>query len=835
VLGGNVLVRARTECAHGGAACAPRGQNRALQLAEQEIFLKAAARDADIVARAFAKQLVTGDNVRQWVIVLLTALLLPTQMLGASAQTEVSTTRDSDIGPVIASLPAADAARGVSLKGLATAREGACVGMLEIVDVDGPGQSCTHGPDAAPVSIGDVRTADMTPQEAVAVAESSPPFVCDGDGISGRRVHAIYAVTPDRADRFAQYEAAFKGIIAGAQDQVRDSSSAHGSDDSLLFRFKHTVPVNGSCEPIVDHVKLSSNADDDSFGATIDALKAKGYVDASRRYLVFMDANLLCGIGQMALDDRPSPAQNWNNVLYQPMFSRVDAGCWDYAETHELAHNIGAVQDSAPHASGNGHCNDDHDLMCYADGGSTSAMFVDPACPSSTWERLLDCGGDDYFNPAPAAGSYLDTHWNIASSGWLFVEPAGTGPSAPVDTIAPNTSITSGPAGLVVSDAAKFRFSSSEAGTFECRLDNGAWTTCASPVSYTDLTNGQHQFRVRAIDSFGSRDASPASRLWTVSAPAPVLVSYYPTPDGDGMGRMWVTNTVSGSQRLATRFGTADGWQTHLIGDLDGDGIQSAYSYYPGPDGNGRGRWWTTDLVTGAQRRLTDFGTAEGWQTHLAADLDGDGVDELLSFYPGNGTWWRTRIVRGVAVQDNVTRFGSTKGWGAHLAVDVDNDGRDELASFHSGTRSWWITRFGTDGVVKQEKVFTYGRSDLVAHVAGNAIDSPSLDYDSRPELWSFASNGSLWMAAYQASDGSWVSKTTTDYAGSEMGTPDFSSHLMGDVSGDGVDDLVSFDINAGRWWITPFTGNGEGTKKVLTTFGTRLGWQTHLLVDDVS
>jgi hypothetical protein len=142
-------------------------------------------RGAESLSSAGARQRVTEDNVRHWVIVLLTAVLLPAQMLGASAQSESSTSRHSDGGPVIASLPTADAARGVSLKGLATAREGACVGMLEIVDVDGPGQSCTHGPDAAPASIGDVRTADMTPQEAAAVAESSPPFVCDGDGSSG--------------------------------------------------------------------------------------------------------------------------------------------------------------------------------------------------------------------------------------------------------------------------------------------------------------------------------------------------------------------------------------------------------------------------------------------------------------------------------------------------------------------------------------------------------------------------------------------------------------------------------------------------------------------------
>jgi Ca2+-binding RTX toxin-like protein len=89
------------------------------------------------------------------------------------------------------------------------------------------------------------------------------------------------------------------------------------------------------------------------------------------------------------------------------------------------------------------------------------------------------------------------------------------------DTTAPETVIDSGPSGTVSNGSATFAFSASEAGsTFECSLDPAPFSSCASPQSYSNLPNGDHTFKVLAIDKAGNTDASPASRTWTVAIPA---------------------------------------------------------------------------------------------------------------------------------------------------------------------------------------------------------------------------------------------------------------------------------------------------------------------------
>ena len=95
-----------------------------------------------------------------------------------------------------------------------------------------------------------------------------------------------------------------------------------------------------------------------------------------------------------------------------------------------------------------------------------------------------------------------------------------------VDTTPPETTITTHPTQRTNSNAASFSFSGDDAGgmsvaRLECKLDMGDWATCTSPHSYSKLADGSHTFRVRAYDTAGNMDLTPAEWSWTVDTTPP--------------------------------------------------------------------------------------------------------------------------------------------------------------------------------------------------------------------------------------------------------------------------------------------------------------------------
>ena len=88
-------------------------------------------------------------------------------------------------------------------------------------------------------------------------------------------------------------------------------------------------------------------------------------------------------------------------------------------------------------------------------------------------------------------------------------------------TITPDTTITSGPASATNSTTATFSFTATVPSTFQCKLDGAAFAACTSPKTYTGVSSGSHTFSVRATDTAGDVDSSPASLTWVIDTTAP--------------------------------------------------------------------------------------------------------------------------------------------------------------------------------------------------------------------------------------------------------------------------------------------------------------------------
>jgi hypothetical protein len=277
-----------------------------------------------------------------------------------------------------------------------------------------------------------------TPSTADTAAPPGSPIItslnqhvapsCSGTGTDGNRVQPLYVHEAHTASRFPQVLNLLRNEVANVDDVF--ALSAQQTGGVRRVRWVH----DSSCVPKILDVTVPNGALGSDFWGTVDALKNLGYDDPHRKYLMFADANVFCGIGSLYDDARAT--DNANDGRYAS-YSRVDANCWSSRSSsvpaHELTHNLGGVLAGAPHATVNGHCFDDYDIMCYDDGSGVPMQRI---C-SSVQEQLLDCNHDDYFNTSPVAGSFLARNWNTARSSFLdhtltAGEPPGPSSSSPI-------------------------------------------------------------------------------------------------------------------------------------------------------------------------------------------------------------------------------------------------------------------------------------------------------------------------------------------------------------------------------------------------------------------
>ena len=289
----------------------------------------------------------------------------------------------------------------------------------------------THGLDAPGLLHDPVRRAGSFLSGAAGTAAAATPYVCATDA---RRVMAIYAYPSDAPDRSSTYIPYIRQQFIDANAMVSNTAAKFGVSLSL----KAACDADGQIT--VKVVKMGFTRAQTDVDPVFNDLGGKGYGVAGQRNWIWFDGDT-CG-GGVALgfnDDRPGVDNSMNNAV---TYAISWGNCPYTYILHEGTHEMGGVVSSAPHSTGAGHCTDDSDVMCYNDGGPNAGSYSSSVCPGTGLDDFYDCNNDDYFNPSPAAGSYLATHWNIASCNNLTIVRSGCSGSSTNTPARSNTPTT---------------------------------------------------------------------------------------------------------------------------------------------------------------------------------------------------------------------------------------------------------------------------------------------------------------------------------------------------------------------------------------------------------
>jgi hypothetical protein len=276
------------------------------------------------------------------------------------------------------------------------------------------GAPITHGTDPAAIDAG---------PKAPVLAKRLPSSWCGPERATddtadelangAYKEHAIYMVPSDGPDRFGQ----FAGSI---EANAFDASALLETSYGRAIRFD----LGTSCGPqylditvvrmpyTTAQVAAAAQNGSGTFDMVSASLDAAGFgtiqptdtytraAQRNRNWVVWLDGPAPDGTcGQASIyDDQVRSDNNLNNfggkvaIVFHNGSSDF---CSSNAVRHEIGHNLGALQPTAPHAFDGSHCNDAiEDTMCYSNS---------PRVSNGQRGQFFDYHNDDYWDPPAGA------------------------------------------------------------------------------------------------------------------------------------------------------------------------------------------------------------------------------------------------------------------------------------------------------------------------------------------------------------------------------------------------------------------------------------------------
>jgi hypothetical protein len=265
-----------------------------------------------------------------------------------------------------------------------------------------------------------------------------------------------------------------------------------------------------------------------------------------------------------------------------------------------------------------------------------------------------------------------------------------TGNEAPRsgDAVSPNTQITASPVGTINSREVEFQWTGLDDTTstlnltYSYQIDSGAWSDWVSGTNVVvrRLRNSAHIFSVRARDSAGNIDGTPAMTMFAVSRDPYIVTGA--NAGGSPKVRVFDKNGQAVSQFIAYEK-TFNGGVNVAMGDLGVDGTDEIIV------GPGRGRQPQVKIFRRDGSFIASFMAYDsrfrGGVRVAVGDINGDGHNEIITsaglgggpqvrvFSQTNGSW-QAMAGANTMVYDSHFRGGIFVASG-----DVNGDGQDEI------------------------------------------------------------------------------------------------------------------------------------------------------------
>ena len=125
----------------------------------------------------------------------------------------------------------------------------------------------------------------------------------------------------------------------------------------------------------------------------------------------------------------------------------------------------------------------------------------------------------------------------LVGSMWLLAACGGGSgagnhaPSPPPDTTPPDTIVHGAPPAFLRKNEVEFTVSSTEGGNcFQLKINSGGWLDIGPLVKVMNLFDGVNTLTIRACDSYGNFDPTPAVVTWTQDTKLPIVRIVFPTP-----------------------------------------------------------------------------------------------------------------------------------------------------------------------------------------------------------------------------------------------------------------------------------------------------------------